>query len=305
MKRIIVLGMHRSGTSALARAIGLLGAATGDPAHLAKTWENTPLRRVNDAVLESGGGAWDAPPAGDEWLDAGPVRALADRAERTLTAEFGTEPVTVWKDPRNSLTLPFWIDLFDEEPVVVLVHRHPAEVAASLRASGSLRPAHAYALWERYNAAALTAASGLPTIVLDYGQVMSFPAEAAMFTSRALAACGIQLPHDPAATDVELSPQRRHHSARTRDRIDAPTATESQLAIFDLLDTVAGAHRPLALPAPIPPASPLSEEILAMAGAMRQLEREKREARHGERKAKRSVKRASRSATPVPAADRV
>lgn len=299
MKPIIVLGMHHSGASALARAIGLLGAPTGDPARLTKTWENSPLRRVNDALLEGAGGAWDAPPAGEDWLDAEPARALVERAAATLAAELGTAPVASWKDPRTSLTLPFWLELFDEEPIVVLVHRHPAEVAASLRSSDALRPAHAYALWERYNAAALNASNGLPTIVLDYGQVMTFPAEAATFVSRALAACGVELPNDPAVTDVELSPQQRHHTAKTRDRIDSPSSTESQVAVFELLDTLAGAHRPLALPQPVPDPSPVSEEILAMVATMRQLERERREARHSERKAKRSVKRATRTATVV------
>ena len=299
MKRIVVLGMHRSGATAVARAIGALGATTGEPAHLTQTRENTAMRRINDALLEAAGGAWDAPPRGEDWLEGPAARELVERAERTLDSEFGTAAKSVWKDPRNALTLPFWLELFDEEPVVVLVHRHPGEVAASLRASDTLGLAHAYALWERYNASALRAATALPTIVLDYGQAMRFPAQAATFISRALDASGVTLPNDPATTDAQFAPELRHHVAKTPDRIDSPSATESQATLFALLDTVAGLHRPLALSQPLPAPSPVSTEILTMAATVRQLERERREARQGERKARRTVRRAA-AAPPDP-----
>lgn len=292
VKPIIVLGMHRSGASALAQAIGRLGASRGDTARLAAGGENVPLRRLNDALLEAAGGAWDAPPAGADWLSGAAARALAERAARTLTAELGSTGVAVWKDPRTSLTLPFWLEHLTEEPVVVLVHRHPAEVVASLQSAGVTGSAHAFALWERYNAAALSAATGLPTIVLDYGQVMAFPGEAAAFLAKALGRWGVELPHDPAATDVGLAPALRHHLAPRPDQLGSPAATPSQAELFGLLDAVAGAHRPLRTPRPVPPTDPVSAEILAMAGTIRALERDRRHARQSERKAKRSVKRA-------------
>ncbi|HZV10643.1 MAG TPA: hypothetical protein VFF94_12845, partial [Novosphingobium sp.] len=62
---VVVLGMHRSGTSALARIVSLLGAdlpATlmpADASNVAGHWESGPVCGVNEALLASAGSRWD------------------------------------------------------------------------------------------------------------------------------------------------------------------------------------------------------------------------------------------------------
>ena len=113
MKWIVVLGMHRSGTSAFTDAIGSLGASLGDPRSLKKHIENIPLRQLNEHLLRSAGGAWDAPPP-TGWLDLGIDEALLEEGRRTVREQFGDHAqsagtaVAVWKDPRTCMTLPFW-----------------------------------------------------------------------------------------------------------------------------------------------------------------------------------------------------
>jgi hypothetical protein len=176
MKPIVILGMHRSGTSATTRALGLLGASMGPLEDMGKFWENQPMRRVNEALLEAFGGGWECPPPmPDGWVESPEARAVLPLARDTLEAEYGGAKVMVWKDPRTCITLPFWRQLFDEEPVVVFIHRHPVEVAGSLLTRNGLSRGHAFAVWERFNADALASSVGSPTVTLRYVPLVEDP----------------------------------------------------------------------------------------------------------------------------------
>ena len=133
---VVVLGMHRSGTSAAARVVNLLGVplVSGDllPADEANPrgyWESEALRRFDDELLQAVGGTWSRPPAAPDW---GLANGLRDQALSSFGSAFSGTREWVWKDPRASITLPFWRAAFAFSPAVVLVHRDPREVAASL-----------------------------------------------------------------------------------------------------------------------------------------------------------------------------
>lgn len=277
VQRIIVLGMHRSGTSAITRALGLLGASMGVRSHLGKHWENGPLRRINASLLTAAGGTWDAPPTvtSATWSELS-IAELGSRARQALADEFGDAPVMVWKDPRTCITLPFWLELLESEPVFVLIYRHPSEVAASLAARNKFSSAHSYTIWERYNGDALRAAAGLPMVVVDYGRMLAQPVEIVHEVVRWLGGLGVELPNDPATTDLELVAQQRHHEAGEPDALDGAVATTSQHDLFALLRELEGPHDALALPRPVPEPNPLSVELLALAGQVRRLRSSRR-----------------------------
>ncbi len=73
------------------------------------------------------------------------------------------------------MTLPFWLDLLDVQPVVVLVHRNPLEIAASLEARDELGKIYSLALWERYARTCLAAISRLPALVTTYDEILADP----------------------------------------------------------------------------------------------------------------------------------
>ena len=100
----------------------------------------------------------------------------------------------------------------------MFIHRHPVEVAASLRTRNHLGTAHAFALWERFNGDALRHAVGLRTVVIEYGALRRGPGRrrCARSSTRSTA-WGVALPNDPATTDMELTPKRRHHEADAGD----------------------------------------------------------------------------------------
>jgi sulfotransferase family protein len=152
---IIVIGMHRSGTSLAAGMLAMLGVYMGpdlviptaggpDSVELYRSGyaESEDFRRVNDLLLQRACATWcDV----DPYLERVQDPRFAPKAARLLRrATFGSlrrsylrglrrrQPLSWgWKDPRNSLTLRFWLELFPEARIIH-VRRDPEAVAASL-----------------------------------------------------------------------------------------------------------------------------------------------------------------------------
>ncbi len=236
---VVVLGMHRSGTSAAARVVNLLGVPLlahdllpADDANPRGYWESEALRRLDDDLLEAVGGTWSLPPAAPDWSLA---NGLAERARESFGAALAGE--WVWKDPRASVTLPFWRAAFGLEPAVVLVHRDPREVAASLARRDGFAARRSYALWERYVRAGLSAAAGLPTFVLAYEELVEDPEGCAGRLGEWLRSCGLSVagarPGEAAAfVDAGL---------RRSQAVEEPLSAEQQ-ALRARLERLHGAH---------------------------------------------------------------
>jgi len=190
---VLVLGMHRSGTSAVTELVHRLGLPAGQeqermPAARSNPrghWEISRLTEVDDAVLAEVGSSWSAPP--ERAVDlASTSPALAERAVETWRSVFG-DGDAVWKDPRACLTLPFWRSLLPAPPAVVLVLRDPRAVAASLHERDGFSTAYGLALWERHLRLALGAVAGLPTEVVRYEDLITDPRAVAGALGRFLA----------------------------------------------------------------------------------------------------------------------
>jgi hypothetical protein len=145
---ICVAGMPCSGTSLVAgilRELGLDLAAADERA------DDAPdvFSRLNDDVLAALGAAWDSPPEeASGWVGRPELEPLRRQAAAVADALALVEPWG-WADPRNTLTLPFWRELFPDMRVVLCV-RHPLEVAASLERLGSASVADGLSLWQSY-----------------------------------------------------------------------------------------------------------------------------------------------------------
>jgi hypothetical protein len=191
-RAILVLGMHRSGTSALTRIIGHLGASLPlDP--MPETadnpcgyWESRSIARFNNRLLESARTRWnDDAPLPDEWF-ADPARAAdEDEAATLLAAAFGDATLLVFKDPRVCRLLPFWRNVLAREriaPCALMALRDPLEVACSLQArlgDASFRPAAVAAvergllLWLRYVLDAEARSRDMPRTAIDYSALVA------------------------------------------------------------------------------------------------------------------------------------
>src|SRR5688572_2023602 len=141
---ICIAGMHRSGTSLVAHLLHVCGLYLGDrrdlvPASAANPdgyWEHRRFIELNEELLTILGGDWGTPaaipdPSSPQWVENARLARVKQTADE-LCASFGTHGVWGWKDPRNSITLPFWCSQIPDLKIVVCL-RHPLEVAASLR----------------------------------------------------------------------------------------------------------------------------------------------------------------------------
>jgi hypothetical protein len=155
---VCVIGMHRSGTSVVARILNLLGLSLGPEAELlapaprnpAGFWENERVVELNDELLvELGGNATTPLVLADGWERAARLDPLRERAAAVVASISDGARAVGLKDPRLSLTLPFWRTV---TPVAHVVHclRDPVEAAPSLSRWHPLDLEAAGALWLRY-----------------------------------------------------------------------------------------------------------------------------------------------------------
>ena len=186
----------------------------------------------------------------------------------------------VWKDPRTCMTLPFWLEVFDEEPVVVFIHRHPVEVASSAETRNQVTRGHGFAIWERFNGDAIENSVGLPTVVLEYEPLVEDPIGTMTALVRQLAGVG-RRPAERSGRRPTWSSPRSGVTTRptpatcstTRSR-RAPSASSSRCCA-----TSTAPSKPFALPRPVPEPDPLSVELLALAGQLHVARRDARRAR--------------------------
>lgn len=157
---VLVLGMHRSGTSALSRFLNLLGCDLpktllgGDTSNETGHWESLPIVRLNDRILESAGSNWsDWMPFNPGWYSSPKAAEFKEEALTLLDEQFGRSGLFVLKDPRICRFAPFWIEVLQAakvRPVAVMQLRNPLEVADSLSRRNGFDPAYGQLLWLRH-----------------------------------------------------------------------------------------------------------------------------------------------------------
>lgn len=175
---LFVLGMHRSGTSALTRCLNLYGAQL--PSDLAEPnefnptgyWESQALHRIHDELLRSNDTTWDDWREFDAaWYDTPACRAFATRLRTFLEEHFRDARLIVLKDPRVCRFYRLWDSVLDEagmEALPVLHLRNPLEVAASLRSRDGIGLQNACLIWLRHVLDAEAATRGRRRVFSHY-----------------------------------------------------------------------------------------------------------------------------------------
>jgi len=148
---VIILGMHRSGTSSLAGILEGAGLTLGKVSrqNLFNPKGNLESKKIidlNDALLRHNGGAWDNPPARIDWPEA-------LKQERDLIIR-GYRDSLLWgfKDPRLLLTLDGWLEGLSGHGVsFAATFRRPGSVAQSLYKRNQFSLEKSLFLWKTYN----------------------------------------------------------------------------------------------------------------------------------------------------------
>ena len=179
---ILVLGMHRSGTSAAAGVLQRVGVELGhellppQPDNPKGFFEHAEVVSLHDEVLSLFDAAWDDPRSLPEKWDRDPRLApFRQRLKAILCQTFASVPLWGMKDPRLCRLLPFWIPLLRElnvSPKAVLVVRDPAEVSASLRRRNRLMPEQASTLWLSHVVASELSTRALPRVLILYEDLL-------------------------------------------------------------------------------------------------------------------------------------
>jgi hypothetical protein len=252
---VLVLGMHRSGTSAVAGLANLLGLATSEPRDLirgkgwnpAGHWESRSLTPLNDQLLAEMGHTWWYPPPSGTGYSGAASRILT--SPQTAADQFDQVYPSgpwVWKDPRNCLTLPFWRRALDRPMAGILVFRNPIDVSASLLLRNSLPEPNGFALWERYMRLLLEHAGGLPLLVARYDDVVENPLGWSDTAQRFLTDLGMAVAPGGRGEIGELVDPRHRHSHHGHS--DTTGFSPGAKAVFEALEDQVGAHQSFVTP---------------------------------------------------------
>ncbi len=268
-RAVLVLGMHRSGTSALTRIINLMGfsapktlmAAT--EANEAGFWESEVFMDLDERILKACGHKWSSRKRLQEDAMAVARRTgLLDEVRRALADEYGDAPAIVLKDPRISRLMAIYGPALKEAGyriVPVLALRNPVEVAASLTKRDGFDLGKGLGIWLRYTLDSEIATRGMPRTVISFDGLMADWRGTMDRAARQLGEAGPQLsPESLAEIDGTLKPGLRHHAlpppsrtnwrgllaAQTFDAMQRLMADPQDKAACRTLDLVRAVFRP-------------------------------------------------------------
>jgi hypothetical protein len=228
-RAVLVIGMHRSGTSALARGLQMLGVYLGNdfldtrPDNPTGYWEDKNIYELNERLLAALGLKWEEVALIDDTRWHRPeVEVLLTEAVEYLRSHFVSHPLWGFKDPRTIRLLPFWQSVLrrlDVHESYLVVIRNPRSVAQSLLKRHGMDEITAHFLWLAYMVPYLSEIAGKPFIVADYDLVMADPRSQIERIAR-----GLKIPLDESATVAIgqfagefLDPKLRHSFFKESD----------------------------------------------------------------------------------------
>jgi hypothetical protein len=221
---IVVLGMHRSGTSSIAGSFVKLGASapksllTGREDNERGFFESAAILWINEEILASADSDWDDWQAFDHlWLKGPRVPDFEKGAAAALASEFGSSNLVVIKDPRICRIAPFWFKVLEQSNYavrVVIPLRNPLEVAESLQARDGFPIDKGLLLWLRHTLDAELFSRDKPRTVVYWPDLLS---DWRAVTEQVSERIGVSWPNmdseSGAEVDQFLSPSLRHFSA--------------------------------------------------------------------------------------------
>lgn len=180
---ILVVGMHRSGTSATTRVLNLLGVELGGsllspgPGNRLGHWEHREVVAIHEELLRGLDTSWDDTRAlPTAWMASAAADAARERIAALVTQEFSGSKLWGVKDPRLCRFLPLWIEAIAGSGIdlrVLFVVRHPVAVAGSLKARDGLDAVGTHLRWLEHFAEAEFATRDLPRAIVLYDDLLS------------------------------------------------------------------------------------------------------------------------------------
>ncbi len=236
-RALVILGMHRSGTSALARLLHTLGVDFGTghipagPANELGFFEKASVADTNERLLQALGLQSGSDPGrlpGD-WQQHPAVASLRDDLVEQLRRDFFAAdsveagvPLFGVKDPRICRLVPLWIDVLSSlgcAPAFVHITRHPLEVVDSLAARQALSAHTAQLLWLRHVLEGERATRGHPRVFVTYDELLAGWRPCAQRIAQTLDLDWPVAPEALAEADAPTLPGRLRHHHRAEDAL--------------------------------------------------------------------------------------
>jgi hypothetical protein len=268
---VAVVGMHRSGTSAMAGmlvGLGLAGPSGADAVAATESnerghWESETVHMCNVRILAALESDTYAPPPARApgWEAEARFDVVRSEARQYLTAGAAEARPTVLKDPRLCITYPLWKSALGTPLPAIFVIRDPLEVALSLQARDDLPIVLGLALWDRYVRSAALGLQGAPTLVVDYAAVLADPVKWTDVVCGFLEDLGLQ--PDPRAKDVALSFLDGGLRHQDRDRSDFEPLVGAHREVHAVLEARAGTQSIWSVP-DLPPEPPWADYVLEL-----------------------------------------
>lgn len=242
---LIVLGMHRSGTSALTGVMNSLGVELGRELYAPQQgvnergfWEHSDIVDVHDELLAVLGSSWDdLLPLPDAWWSNPKLARIKSRLVQLVRRDFSSAALWGLKDPRMSLLLPLWLQVFDDlhvRPHFLIMFRDPVSVAKSLETRNGFPIEKSLHLWLAHNICAEQQSRGFPRVFIEFEELLRDPQKTLAEVERALD-LSFPVPVPTAAKQLTefLTPTLRHHTTEST----CPSNELERLAFveFDLL----------------------------------------------------------------------
>lgn len=177
------MGMHRSGTSALAGVLARAGCEApldlmdAKPMNSKGFYESEGISRMNDDLMKAAGSAWfDWQRLDTDWFGGPEADTFRKIVDVKLATAYPKAQRIVLKDPRICRLVPFWEPCLHRAglvPKYLHIHRHPLEVARSLYFWAGYSPNYGLLLWLRYQLDAELATRGKQRSFTSYRHLMT------------------------------------------------------------------------------------------------------------------------------------
>jgi len=184
---IVVLGMHRSGTSLCSMVLQKLGINMvesddlyGDLSNPELPWERSNIVEAHNAILRAFGQTWFSAASlpTSWWYDPSLIKYKRDLLDIASTA--ANAGAWGFNDPRAMRLFPLWLDIFQSLSLsvkVILCIRNPQNVAHSLQRHNNLDENYGKLLWLRHHVEFFQHTVPFPVKIIDYDDWFSNPVD--------------------------------------------------------------------------------------------------------------------------------
>lgn len=239
-RALVVVGMHRSGTSATTGALRCLGVQLGPKLYSGHQdvnakgyFEHSDIADTNEEALLALGSAWDdILPRPDGWWRDGVLAPHAARISGFIRRDFARSPLWALKDPRVCRLLPWWLDMLEKEgvkPFFLFVVRSPEAVFRSLEKRDGFSRDKAFLLWSLHYLEAERHSRAFPRAFMDFDAFLDDPRGQFNLAGNRL---GLSFPVSPDTADTclaqFLNKDLRHHQGREAGAASGPIVDLAQ-----------------------------------------------------------------------------